>query len=361
MNGSEQHTGGGTLAEGVEVTPIPAVEAAPKESEPKRNPWADRWARIDSTWLDKAPPPRDWLLTRPKSECDREAEGFFPCGKVGILAAAGGTGKTMALIQLALAVATGEKWLGHYSTPKPGRVLLALGEEDAEEMRRRIHQAVTALNMTPQAKAHAMARIDVLPLAGEAVAFVNKDPKTGEVGERLSIEQLREQLRERVQNTEGEPGHEPWRLLVLDPLSRFAGPDSETDNAAATRFVQAVESLTKVPGNPAVLLAHHTTKSTRGKDTDSLDSTAARGASALVDGVRWVATLLADKSDDSDELRTVTLQLAKSNYTAPAPKHQVKRGDFGVLVELTNTERASLNNGSGANRQQRSAKGNVVE
>ena len=132
------------------------------------------------------------------------------------------------------------------------------------------------------------------------------------------------------------------RLIILDPLSRFAGPDSETDNSAATRFVQSVESLTKAPGNPAVLLAHHTPKSTRGKDTDSLDANAVRGASALVDGVRWAATLLADSSGDGDTIRTATLQLAKSNYTAPAPKHQVKRGDYGVLVALDSTERAQV-------------------
>ena len=303
------------------------------------NPWAKQWSRIIPNWLDSEPPKREWLLTRPKSEHDNEAVGFFPCGKVGILAAAGGTGKTMALIQLAIAVATGTQWLGHYSTPKSGRVLLALGEEDAEEMQRRLFQAVKALNVSTSERAHVMANIDVLPLAGESVAFVSKDARSGDVHELPAIEQLREQLRARATDAQG---HEPWRLIILDPLSRFAGPDSETDNSAATRFVQSVESLTKAPGNPAVLLAHHTPKSTRGKDTDSLDANAVRGASALVDGVRWAATLLADSSGDGDTIRTATLQLAKSNYTAPAPKHQVKRGDYGVLVALDSTERAQV-------------------
>ena len=301
------------------------------------NPWTKHWSRISTNWLDNEPPKREWLLTRPESKDSKVDVGFFPCGKVGILAAAGGTGKTMALIQLAIAVATGTQWLGHYSTPKSGRVLLALGEEDAEEMQRRLFQAVKALNVSTSARAHVMANIDVLPLAGESVAFVSKDARSGEVLELPAIEQLREQLRAHVNDGQG---HEPWRLIILDPLSRFAGPDSETDNSAATRFVQSVESLTKAPGNPAVLLAHHTPKSARGKDTDSLDATVVRGSSALVDGVRWAATLLADSSSDSDATRTATLHLAKSNYTAPAPKHQVKRGDYGVLLPLDDNDQA---------------------
>ena len=317
-----------------------ALAAFNKRAQPlaaaSHNPWAKRWFRINTDWLDSEPPKREWLLTRPESKDSNKAVGFFPCGKVGLLAAAGGTGKTMALIQLAIAVATGTPWLGHYSTPKSGRVLLALGEEDEEEMRRRLFQAVKALSVSTSERAHVMANIDVLPLAGESVAFVSKDARTGDVCELPTIEQLREQLRARATDAQG---HEPWRLIILDPLSRFAGPDTETDNSAATRFIQTVESLTKAPGNPAVLLAHHTPKSARGKDTESLDTNAARGSSALTDGVRWVASLLADKSEDGDALRTVSFQLTKSNYTASAPKHQVKRGDYGVLLPLDDNKR----------------------
>ena len=60
-----------------------------------------------------------------------------------------------------------------------------------------------------------------------------------------------------------------FRLVVVDPLSRFAGPDAEKDNAAATRFMQALESL--AAPDRAILNAHHTNKLSRGPG-GSLDS-----------------------------------------------------------------------------------------
>jgi hypothetical protein len=61
----------------------------------------------------------------------------FPVGEVGQLIAEGGAGKTMALCQLAVAVATGTRWLGTFEATR-GRALLVLREEDAEEARRRL-------------------------------------------------------------------------------------------------------------------------------------------------------------------------------------------------------------------------------
>ena len=58
-------------------------------------------------------------------------------------------------------------------------------------------------------------------------------------------------------------GLPPLRLIILDPASRFMGLDSETDNAAATCFIEAIEQLKKelsiiAPPGPVILLAHHT-------------------------------------------------------------------------------------------------------
>ena len=63
-----------------------------------------------------------------------------------------------------------------------------------------------------------------------------------------------------------------FRLVVIDPLSRFAGREAETDNAAGTRFVQACESVT--PSTTSLLIAHHTNQTSR--KSGDVDATAGR-------------------------------------------------------------------------------------
>ena len=284
------------------------------------------WLR-ERNWPEEKPPERRWLLKRPAAPEEESAHprGFLPLGKVGMLAAAGGAGKTMALAQLAAAVATGRPWLGHYTIPAESRgpVLLALGEEDEEEVRRRLYDIREGLALTPEEWGALKQNLMILPLAGRAVQLVSAQGRDGKPEETPFFHELRRRI---------EGAGVDWRLLVLDPLSRWAGPETETDNFAATRFVAAVESLSQVPGNPTVLLAHHTTKVAR-RGLDAGEATAARGASALTDGVRWVANLLYPEGSSLPHL-----SLVKSNYTARAPALPMKREEGGVLRALSRQE-----------------------
>lgn len=286
----------------------------------------------DRAWPEGNPKPRRWLLMRRTTEQEgREqgaplAHGFLPLGKVGMLAAAGGAGKTMALAQLAVSVATGLPWLGHYTVPAESRgpVLLALGEEDEEEVQRRLYDIRKGLGLSeaPEAWAALKRNLMILPLAGVPVQLVSAQGKDKRPEETQAFQELRRRI---------EGAGVDWKLLVLDPLSRWAGPETETDNFAATRFVAAVESLTQVRGNPTVLLAHHTTKAAR-RGLDAGEATAARGASALTDGVRWVANLL------KPEGSPLSLSLVKTNYTRNAPDVPLKRENGGVLRAMSSEE-----------------------
>lgn len=263
------------------------------------------------SWFATPPPRRQWLLERRRrdyNDVGERTEGVLPLGKVAMLAAGGGMGKTMALVQLALAVATGREWLDTFATPNPGPVLIALGEEDEDEFRKRLFDAAQVMRLTDEQAELAADRIVIIALSGTPVALTESDGR-GNVKETPFLAELRSQL---------ETGKD-WRLVILDPLSRFAGNDTEKDNAVATRFIQAVETLLSAPGGPTVLLAHHTTKTSRTSDSSS-DATAARGASGLTDGVRWVANL--DQLKDDSEL--VELKVTKSNYS--------RKGDPVVLV-----------------------------
>lgn len=323
-----------------------AMRATPTGAPPPpRDPFAERATQARVEWFAAYPPSRRWLLMRPDdlpgSRPGRTGDaGFLPLGKVGVLAAAGGAGKTMALVQLALSVATGKPWLGTFTVPETsrGHVLLALGEEDAEEVRRRLHAAFAAMWPNDQGKpsdaAHdamelAERRITILPLAGEPCAFVSTDPKTREAKHTEALAQMRAFLERKSERDD-----HGWSLIALDPLSRFAGAETETDSAAATRFVQAIESLVSVRGTPTVLVAHHTTKGSR-KGDEANDTTAVRGSSALTDGVRWVATMMPEKPAETNTVQgRVFFELTKSNYGPPDKLRSIKRAEGGALVPL---------------------------
>jgi hypothetical protein len=265
--------------------------------------------RFDSLWqtvgergsLEKMPAPRRWLLSRPDDDTNRMGNpiGVLPLGKTGLLVAQGGSGKTIALIQLAISVATGRKWLDYFFVPQPGRVLLALAEEDGEELDRRIYDLSGSMRLTDAQRELVGRNVIALGLSGEVTSLVTQDGR--ETIETDVLTYFRRRL------SEGE-----WSLVVLDTLTRFAGGDTEKDAAQATRFIQAAESLCKVPGRPAVLIAHHTNKISRAEGA-ATSAANARGSSALTDGARWVANL----EGVSDE--SVKLTITKSNYAMGCP------------------------------------------
>ena len=323
----ELETGRATAASAADQ--LRSAGAGVPRGAPAAPPWAAHWQELTAETFTERPPHRAWLLDK-----------VLPLGKVGMLTAEGGAGKTTALCQLALSVATGVPWLGTFQVPPEavGRVLLVLGEEDAEEVRRRMWHAAGAMGLALARLEDARRRIVTLPLAGVPCAFLEPDRETGTRDSAFAM-WLRAQLQA--------PG-EPWRLVVLDPLSRFAGADAETDNAMATRFVQSVEAVASLTGATA-LIAHHTNKSARGVDAKA-STAAARGSSALTDGARWVAQmtsedLVHDDSKISEHLdRVVTLKVTKSNYAKRPPEITLRhdRDNGGALKLCDETDRADI-------------------
>ncbi|MEM6792285.1 MAG: AAA family ATPase [Myxococcota bacterium] len=278
--------------------------------------------------LTVAPPPRRWVLrhpTRDGRECaPDQGDGLLPRGKAGMLVGEGGSSKTMAAIALALSVATHRPWLGHFEIARDvgrGRVLLMLAEEDPAEVHRRFHAVARGMALDDQQRQQAAERIHVAALAGRPVALVGTTP-AGKIEETSEVEAIRSVLAERG-------GPDGWALVILDPLARWASGGVEGDNDLATRAVQVVESFCQAPGNPTVLVVHHSSKIAR--RTGTVD---ARGVTALTDAVRWVATLRADEGG------RVAFGLSKSNYSRPMPDElELVRGDGGVLRARTDSER----------------------
>jgi hypothetical protein len=287
-----------------------------------------RWMR------GPAPRPR-WLLTVPASKSFPEERYVLDRGTVGMLTAGGGVGKSMALMQLAIAVATDTPWLtgraegafpGFETHGEEGRVLLALGEEN--EAKAHLRMELLTAHLTAEQRARLEDRLVVMPLASVPVGLMAD--RSGRYGEEARAGDIASELE--LLLTEGGP----WSLVILDPLSRFAGMETEVDNAAATRFVQVLERFTKAPGTPTVLVSHHTGQTAR---RDGLhDATAARGATALTDGVRWVATLTREVPDPKkDGAREETgpallkMSVSKNNYGTELWPFWLARGEGGAL------------------------------
>lgn len=281
---------------GVESREGTARESAAEPVTPP-HPLHELWKSVGE-WglLDAPPPPQEWILMRPDVETNGMGNpiGLLPRSEVGFLIAAGGVGKSFACIQLALAVATGRKWLDYFIVPKTGRVLLLLGEEKLKQAHRRFHDLASSMRLTDEQVRLAKENIVMLPLAGVIAPLVTQDGTSTAETDVMAF------LRARMAESE-------WTLVIIDPLSRFAGADTEKDNVQATRFVQVAETLCKVPGAPTVLFAHHTNKASRADDAPRPSAADARGASGTTDGGRWCANLMRKKGGAS-------LSFTKNNY-----------------------------------------------
>lgn len=311
------------------------------DTEPMTTPGESGTANLETRWqkltfenLTNPPPPRRWLL-----------QGILPLGKVGMLAAEGGAGKTMALCQLALSVATGKAWLGAWNVAREGvgKVLVVLGEEDAEEANRRMYYAARAMKLTDAEKEQAADLIQTITLAGVPCAMLETDrSKNSQRDSDFAV-----WLLEKAKKADG------LTLVILDPLSRFAGIDSEKDNAAATRFVQAAEAVA-VATRATVLVAHHTNQSARGEQKGEPGATVARGVTGLTDGMRWVAAMTVEKLPMEEGVckhlgRIATISVAKSNYAAIPEAFSVRYdGDNnGALLALDGQDRAFVDEARG--------------
>jgi hypothetical protein len=249
-------------------------------------------------------PPRKWLVKRAR-------DGFLPSGRVGILAAPGGSGKSMLLAQLAVAVASGRQWVGHDIHERGnGIVLAAMGEEEEDEVVRRMMRACNTDEITLDLRESILDCTRIIAGMGMDLRFVGRDGEPSDV-----FYEFAERIREQSPT-----------LVILDPLSRFAGPETETDNAQATRFIAMIESLSGICGS-TILLSHHSTKGSEGGRSQ------VRGAGALTDGGRMAIGLEAIRAGPVQGGR---LQFIKGNYGPWLPDYYLvqsqERGCEGCWV-----------------------------
>lgn len=270
--------------------------------------------------LDTTPPPREWLVR------DR-----LPLWIVGILAAAGGTGKSMATLQLAVSVCTGLEWLEH-AIETQGAVLILSAEDDREEVHRRLAAVIShyaeMVDPTDQA-----AFRPYLNLIKKRLFIFDRVGDDNRLTAKVDRETRRTALAQSIIGAANQINN--CVLIVLDPLSRFDGGDPN-DNSDGTRLIESAETIRRETG-ATVLLPHHVSKAGI-RDTQS-GQEAVRGASGLVDGARWVGLLSTMRADDAESYgidpddagRYVRFRTPKNNYGPPWEGAWLERRAGGIL------------------------------
>lgn len=278
-------------------------------------------------WFSVAPPPQPMLLTR------RDGKDFLPKGIVSMLCAMGGTGKSRFCAQLAFSIAAGIPFLGEFnhSGEGTGRVFFGLGEEPMPGVRRRLFSVGQYFGHDRETK-----KIDFKKAKKNIVPFSFYGQNVVLIDEKGNPTAKYHDLKRELQRSQGDG----YDLVILDPISRFIGGTTETDNDNATKFIAILERLSlELKGNPTILMVHHTTK-----HTDWKSQHASRGSSSLTAGVRWQLNLVradeakeAKEKDESTkkELRLfVKGDLVKINDVPPLEYDIILKfeGKGGVLV-----------------------------
>lgn len=246
--------------------------------------------------------------------------GFLRKGIVAALVGAGGIGKTHCLTQLALSITTGTPFLDIYSVVEPGYVFMGLGENDPDDIHRLLRKHTK--NKSDYEIDLASKRLSVMSFMGQQSAFAAK--------EGIKTETYSNFLKALIHK---EP-EEGWTLIILDPISRFFGPDTETDNSAATQFIALLENIIlKLKGKPTIIFGHHMNKQNLGNTIT--DQNASRGASGITDGARWQANLEKVESVNDNEQfdrYKIGLRVVKSNFGSVPEPHILEKDNNGCLM-----------------------------
>lgn len=260
--------------------------------------------------LEKEPPPPEYLV-----------EGFMPANRVGQINAPGGTGKSMAVLQLGVSLATGFPFLG-MAVPFIRPVVILNAEDTSEDLSRRLHAIARAYGLAAWREETARLHANLY-----AVSVVGEDNRLTEIRDGNVVVNPRG-----VQRVVDAIAHLQSPVVVVDPLSRWRAGD-ENMSEPATRIVEALEIIRQASAG-SVVLVHHARKGADGSSADGV-----RGASALVDACRWVATMASPDAEasrryglDDDACRElVRLRVVKSNHRVDSPELWLRRGEGGVL------------------------------
>jgi RecA-family ATPase len=239
------------------------------------------------------PAPRDWTI-----------DGLVLPGKSAVLGGFGGVSKTQLAIQLSIAIVLGIPFME--KAVKSGGAMLILGEEDRDEIARRVSAVVRFQKLTHEEIRRIEENMLAFPLVGQDTGL------TAITNGALDVTAFARGI-VHAAVTMGNV-----RLIVLDHLALFHGGDfNAREDAALT--MRVVNHIAQETGASVLVLAH-TPKSANQKDES--DASMVSGSTAFVDQARgaWILSAMREQEakkfnlSNEDRRQYVSLAIVKNNY-----------------------------------------------
>lgn len=244
--------------------------------------------------------PRNWLMDR-----------LLMIGKTSIILATGSVGKSTIVLIIAAHLALGKDF-GEYKTKRPCKSIIYNGEDDKEEMSRRLLAVCMSYNFDfNEVRKHVM-----------LLSYEELDLRVMTVAGRLPVvnDLLINQIVELASNPE-------VGLLALDPFVDIHHGE-ETDSVQMNAVMRILSDIAH-RAQIAILLAHHTSKSGSERQENRIGNMdIARGSSSIVNKCRVAMTLLDASDQDCEQYglqkqerhRYVRMDDAKMNLTLRSDK-----------------------------------------
>jgi hypothetical protein len=224
------------------------------------------------------PPPIEWLVNE-----------VIPIGAAGMLAAAGGTGKGLLILDMALKIAADPPPGMDFSRDhnylafgcrimRHGRVVVLHAEDNKDE----VHRRLAAIDPAREMRKRAGNRLHVIPLPNAGGVKAMFESRNGNPVATEFFWEFRDQLMAMAD----------LMLTVIDPMACFAHLDINADPQAAA-YVMNMFAMLATEAKCAILIAHHMGKGDAKKPISTAEEARGmvRGSGALVDGLRFVYAL----------------------------------------------------------------------
>jgi regulatory protein RepA len=252
-------------------------------------------------------------FNRKPQEMDFVAPGFLT-GTVGVMAAAGGVGKSFWAIELAMGIVSAEanKNLLNLDIKRHGRVVLLNAEDPQPILHHRLHSIGSYLG--ENAREEIAEKMLIEPLMGKQANIMDKRWQSSVL--RVS---------------------DDARLVIFDTLTRWHNSD-ENNNGEMAEVLGVFEMICDKTG-AAVLLLHHVSKAMAANGRQD-EQQATRGAAAITDNARWQGYMQGMDVKDAEKYgiqetrrkKYVRFGGNKENYGQATQELWLERCQGGVLI-----------------------------
>jgi|GEM_PF-946565 len=213
-------------------------------------------------------PPRPWIIP-----------GVMLSGYTHMLAAPGGSGKSLFTLQIAIALARGEPW-GTFVPRHKCRTLIVNVEDDIDEQRRRLAAARRVMGGGEELRG----MIDLVPDA-ESIVVAGRSPD----GRTLRLTPVVDALVAHIRRRQID-------VLIVDPFAETFDGD-ENDNSEVKWAMKIWRDEIARRTGCVVYLVHHTVKYS---GNGAGDANVIRGGGAIVNSTRISATLMPMTAEDAE-------------------------------------------------------------